>query len=339
MKQVGLIINSTIILCFTILFLAFPLKVFAGNLPAKVIVPTAGIPQNISYYVPWIFSTHEQPDFRASKTNSFTPQIVTILETTENGWALINTYNGEQWFYMNDNLRYIETHTGLFENKYDENPVGALSPQVVKIIEEDDNWLLIETWIGPKWVELSYIRPYVLLDVPAFNQRLLGYPTGCEIVSLGMMINYCIDIDIETMVSQMPLSDNPEEGFVGNPKSTAGFTIFPPALTSLLEPHLGSSYDMSGCSVKELKNQLNLGIPIVVWINGLGFNVHAVCLTGYDENGFYYNDPWTGVKNAFITYDDFYSIWDKPIFNKTSNTYYPSRKALSYFAIPNTTIE
>jgi len=334
MKLPVILINFPTILRFVItafvLYFTLPITVYAES-----VIDTDNAPKYILHHVPWRFDTYNQPNFKALKTNSFNPQTVTIIETSENGWALINTYNGEQWFYINDNLRFIENTMTLFESKYDEVPIASLSSQIVKIIEEDDNWLLIDTWLGLKWVDLLYIRPFIILDVPTLNQRHLGYPTGCEIVALCMMINHCIEVDIETLVSQMPLSTNPEEGFVGNPTSKSGFTIFPSAMSVLIDEYIGNSYDMSGCSIEDLKQHLNMEIPIVAWVNGLGFNVHAICLTGYDEEGFYYNDPWTGEKNSFITYDDFYLIWNKPIFYKQLNIYYSPRMALSYYSIQN----
>ncbi|MDR2648159.1 MAG: C39 family peptidase [Clostridiales bacterium] len=106
----------------------------------------------------------------------------------------------------------------------------------------------------------------------------------------------------------MPRSSDPDLGFSGNPASGGGFTIFPSAMMGLVNDYVGNPIDMTGSSIDDLKLKLSSDCPIVVWVAGLGFNVHAICLTGYDENGVYYNDPWTGVKNEFITYGKFLSI-------------------------------
>ena len=227
------------------------------------------------------------------------------------------------------NLYYIDKPTSVYNSIDDQISADFLDPQVVTVIEQKDNWLLIDTWMGEKWIKINSIRNSVLLDVPLLNQRDLGYPTGCEIVSLGMMINYQTKADIHTLISQMPLSDDPNYGFVGNPAVMSGFTVFPSALTPLAEEYLGQAVDMTGCGIYDLKAQLNLNCPIVVWVSGLGFNVHAICLTGYNEEGFYYNDPWKGSKNAFISYDYFYSIWNKPISGGSFTDSNGLRKALS----------
>jgi uncharacterized protein YvpB len=179
------------------------------------------------------------------------------------------------------------------------------------------------------------IRKTVRLDVPSYNQTALGYPLGCEIVSLAMMINFSVKMDINTLVdtiaAEMPRAENPNEGFRGDPASTNnGWTIFPKPLSALTEKYLGSAEDMTGCEAEDLKAKLNKDTPVEVWVNGLGWPVHALCLAGYDEQGFYYNDPATGEKDVFITYDAFDAIWSKPIYDRRLNISFPPNIALSY---------
>ncbi|STY43892.1 Uncharacterized protein conserved in bacteria [Listeria grayi] len=50
-----------------------------------------------------------------------------------------------------------------------------------------------------------------------------------------------------------------------------------------------------------------------------GFSVHALTLTGYDKNNFYYNDCWTGQKNVKIS---------KKALDNTWKTH--KRRAISY---------
>lgn len=174
------------------------------------------------------------------------------------------------------------------------------------------------------------LRDSVQLDVPIFNQQTLGYMSGCEIVSLGMLINYVTPVEITTLVAEMPRSADPTKGFRGEPTMSDGFTILPTALMGLTEKYLGQAKDMTGCSEQDLKEQLNTDHPIVIWVNGLGFNVHAICLTGYNQDGFFYNDPWTGAKDVFISEAEFSAIWNNPIFDEHLNISYPVHLALSY---------
>ncbi len=170
----------------------------------------------------------------------------------------------------------------------------------------------------------------ILLDVPAYNQRNLGYPTGCEMVATAMMIAYEHDINIHEFANTIPTNTNPYYGFRGNFKTTGGFSIMPKALVAPTAAYIPTAYDMSYCSTDDLIHQLGTGKPVVVLVNGLGWNVHAVCLTGYNENGFFYNDPWTGQKDAFIKYPAFNVIWNKAIYDKIYGKYYTETKALSY---------
>ncbi|GHV40173.1 hypothetical protein FACS189490_04980 [Clostridia bacterium] len=289
-------------------------------------------PEDITYYIPWEFIAYETPDFMARQICNYSPRTISVLKDNGEGWALIDTYYGEGWVNYKKNARYINKYMGLFDQKVGNVLLAVIEPQIVTIVDKDGIWLKIKTWMGDKWIDSTkdFFKPKAKIDVPIFDQRKLGYPTGCEIISVAMMINYEKKIAVKTIVSEMPRSNDPYKGFRGEPSAKGGFTVFPSALLSLTEKYMGSATDMTGCTTDELKKQLSRDIPVVVWVNGLGFNVHAVCLSGYDEKGFYYNDPWTGEKDAFIKYTDFYEIWNKPIYDSQTKVSYSARKALSY---------
>lgn len=171
----------------------------------------------------------------------------------------------------------------------------------------------------------------VLLDVPALNQVELGYPLGCEIVSLTMMISYTKQVELADIYTGLPRGENPNEGFRGDPASTSyGWTIFPKALIPLTEQYLDTALDMSACETEDLKDKLREQKPVMVWVVGLGWPVHCICLSGFDENGFYYNDPANGAKDVFISNDDFYEIWTKQIYDRKLGLEFPSKIAMSY---------
>jgi len=280
-----------------------------------------------AYLIDWKFTTYNEPSFTAQIGETFNPQTVSIIETNGD-WALINTYKGAQWVCLNKNMKYINKICDIYDDKNGEIIIGTLNPREVEIIAQDGDWLCVVTDFGNKWINPALPRKNVTLDVPSYNQQELGYPTGCEIISVGMMLNYENEVDVHALVEEMPRSSNPFLGFWGDPKSKSGFSVFPTALTGLVEKYAGSSDNMSGGTVDDLKNKLNKNIPVVVWVKGLGFNVHALCLSGYNETGFFYNDPWTGQKNAYLTYDNFYAMWNKVIYAGYPNT---AKMALSYF--------
>ncbi|SFC04001.1 Uncharacterized protein YvpB [Bacillus sp. 491mf] len=175
-------------------------------------------------------------------------------------------------------------------------------------------------WIDSRAVVQGSAYPY--LDVPIISQRDPYIParnlvSGCEITSVAMMLQYAgANVDKVQLAYEMPYSSfDPNQGFVGNPFGK-GWTIYPPALMDLVRKYTGSAINLTGL---EIKSNLDAGKPVVVWMTMHGFTVHAITLVGYDENYFYYNDPWTGEKNASMYWSDFYNNWS------TQN-----RRAISY---------
>ncbi|MFT8317007.1 MAG: C39 family peptidase [Sporolactobacillus sp.] len=141
------------------------------------------------------------------------------------------------------------------------------------------------------------------MNVPIVRQRP-ELPTGCEITAVTMMLRYKgIDISKLTLAKEMPRSTDgdPNQGFVGSPYLKSGSTIYPPALMNLVRGYAGSAVNLTGVTINELKDHLSDNKPIVIWGTFDGFNYHAVTLTGYTKDGFYYNDPWTGTSRTFST--------------------------------------
>jgi uncharacterized protein YvpB len=147
----------------------------------------------------------------------------------------------------------------------------------------------------------------VRLNVPLLLQ-LPNYPTGCEAASVAMMLRYAgHNVSIEDVVRIMPYhSSNPDLGFVGNPRTGSGWTIYPPALLGVVRSYTGSAADLTGTSLNGFKTYLRAGKPIACWIR-YGSGLHCVTITGFDERNFYYNDPYGG-KDKAISYADLTAI-------------------------------
>lgn len=137
-------------------------------------------------------------------------------------------------------------------------------------------------------------------------------PTGCEITSWTMMAAYAdIKIDKIQAADIMPSSPDPDQGFVGSPYSSSGgsLVIYPKGLASITKKYFGSFEDMTGCGLERLKEKLWDKHLVLIWVTRLdGFGSHTVALTGYDDGGFYYNDPWTG-DGAKISNEELNIIW------------------------------
>ena len=136
-------------------------------------------------------------------------------------------------------------------------------------------------------------------------------PTGCEMTAVTMMLRYAgVNINKFQVVAETPRSSNGDYGFVGNPYSPSGWWVFPTGIAPVVQRNLGTSQVMTGSSLQAIKDKLNIGHLVVVWMANMnGFVNHAITLTGYNNNGFFYNNPWTGQKEA-MSYGEFYGHWN-----------------------------
>jgi uncharacterized protein YvpB len=157
----------------------------------------------------------------------------------------------------------------------------------------------------------------VMLEVPLIMQ-LPELPTGCEATATAMMLQYAgspltkFDVAIE-----MPYDSDPSEGFVGNPFTEDGFTIYPQALMPLVYAQLGSAVDLTGATLADLRDFLRAGRPVCCWIADDRGYVHCVVVTGYENDAFYLNDPLEGYRTLIAS--EFEHLW--------ANN---ARRALSY---------
>ena len=228
-------------------------------------------------------------------------------------------------------LHHIGRYTPVFSHMGDVAPIDVVSLHIVQVLNRHNNWKQIRTLAGEKWIDMDWIPEEILLEVPSFDQQALGLPTGCEIVAVAMLINKYTEVDVLHLVNEMPRSYDPLLGFRGDPFTRNGFTILPPALMEITERYLGSAIDKTGATIEDIQAHLALERPVVVWVRGMfGFNVHAITLTGFNQSGFFYNDPWLGGKNEFITYQNFLAMWEDPIRDFRLNRVYPVRMALGH---------
>ncbi|WP_218775555.1 C39 family peptidase [Oceanobacillus senegalensis] len=161
----------------------------------------------------------------------------------------------------------------------------------------------------------------IQLNVPVIGQ-LPELPTGCEITAVTMMLQYKgVSVDKITLANEMPrASKDPDLGYVGDPFTPDGWTIYPTALVELVKRYCGSSVNLTGTDGNELEKHLSNGKPIVVLVSPMHrFTVHAITITGYDEQFYFYNDPWTAKKDVKMKKEKFYQIWEKQ--NKRALTY------------------
>lgn len=138
-------------------------------------------------------------------------------------------------------------------------------------------------------------------------------PTGCEITSWTMMASYAgVDMNKIRAANLMPASSDPNQGFVGSPYSSSGggLVVYPGGLKSITEERLGGFVDMTGCTLDDLREKLWERHLVLIWVTRLdGFDSHTVALTGYDAEGFFFNDPWTG-EESWLSEEELTEFWE-----------------------------
>ena len=175
------------------------------------------------------------------------------------------------------------------------------------------------------------------IEVPYLDQSG-AYPTGCESVSAVMLLQYLgYDISVDTFIEQYLEKEDFEElegvwygpdprtHFCGSPYDEDSFGCYAPVICKALEKILGDAYEVSDRTGTEIdiliREYIDREMPVVFWacINmrepitgpqwklketGETFtwisNEHCMLLVGYDEEGYYFNDPYDN--NGVIRY-------------------------------------
>lgn len=171
-----------------------------------------------------------------------------------------------------------------------------------------------------------------LIDVPYINQRK-KYPTGCESVSAVMALMYAgYDITPEDFIdnylpkSPAPYIDdsgklfgyNPYRFFIGDPYSADGWGCYYPVIgrciSRIIDKDRHRVVRIRNASMSALTSYTDRDIPVIIWATQ-GMNEakrsqswilknserkftwvtpnHCLLLVGYDDTGYYFNDPLT----------------------------------------------
>ncbi len=175
---------------------------------------------------------------------------------------------------------------------------------------------------------------FVCIDVPYISQKE-EYPTGCELVSASMLLSfYGFDITAGELIDEGYINQadieysyddknriycsDPNEAFIGDPRTENGYGCYAPVLLEGLEKYLEDEYfdvvNLSEISLHDLCIEyIDFGEPVIVWASidmnqtvvsenawtiketGEKFNwisnEHCLVLVGYDDENYYFNDP------------------------------------------------
>lgn len=170
-----------------------------------------------------------------------------------------------------------------------------------------------------------------LIRVPYIDQTG-RYPTGCECVSAVMLLQYLgyelsVDEFIEKYLEKQDFrkqdeklyGPDPRKVFAGSPYDAESMGCYAPVIVKTLEKFFNSAenwnpVDVSGVPMERLTEEyIDNDIPVIFWATldlkeyipgpewiladtGEIFtwrsNEHCMLLVGYDEEKYYFNDPW-----------------------------------------------
>jgi uncharacterized protein YvpB len=140
-----------------------------------------------------------------------------------------------------------------------------------------------------KVTEKTDVRNSLLINAP-FISQWPELPTGCEVTSAAMLLNYYGFKADKYALSwdYLPIADpvfyfdddgnyygpDPYKYFIGDPEMFEGFGCYAPVIEGMLNKYLqdnSSKYralDISGCNFDYLIKCLNEEKPVMVWANG-----------------------------------------------------------------------
>ena len=173
--------------------------------------------------------------------------------------------------------------------------------------------------------------PIKLLDVPYINQNA-KYPSGCESVSAVMALNYAgYGITPEEFIDNyLPKASapyiengkcfgyNPSKVFLGDPYSKKGWGCYSPVIWRCLNQIIDKSnhdvVNLHNATLGELCFYIDNDTPVIIWATqgmsrpkkSQSWTIidsdraftwvspnHCLLLVGYDDTGYYFNDPLT----------------------------------------------
>jgi len=171
-----------------------------------------------------------------------------------------------------------------------------------------------------------------------FVEGLVGhgqtYPLSCESRSAADLAQYWgIAVSEVAFFENLPVSDNPEKGFVGSVFGTWGQTppnpygVHAKPVAKLLRAYGLDATARRGMTVADIKNEIANDRPVMVWVIGRvwqgtpieytasdGETVivaqyeHSMIAYGYDLSGIYLMDAGSGARQAY-SYDVFKASW------------------------------
>lgn len=162
------------------------------------------------------------------------------------------------------------------------------------------------------------------LPASAYISGLVGrkqsYPLSCESRSAADLAAFWgVSVTESTFFNNLPKSDNPDEGFVGDVYGAWGqvppkpYGVHARPVAKLLRQYGLEARAKHGLSWKDLRTEIAEGRPVIVWVVGIVWSgsaqsytakdgsvvtvapyEHTMIMIGYDENNVYLVDSGSG---------------------------------------------
>jgi uncharacterized protein YvpB/cell division protein FtsB len=179
----------------------------------------------------------------------------------------------------------------------------------------------IESWKNVRPEEISSAE--VKLDVPRYKQ---AHSLTCEASAASMVANfYRIPLSEEGITETLPRDENPNLGFRGRldgvPGGLTDYGVYAEPIREVLAANgLEATYVEDG--LDGITKALNKEHPVIAWVTyrlrveqpveitlSTGQEVkmvnyeHTVVVTGYNQEGFWVNDPYDGKEHFYKSTD------------------------------------
>ena len=203
-------------------------------------------------------------------------------------------------------------------------------------VSEEDQQLLSQIVVDGSPIENDAIAAIASTQAPftdqvgVINQNSAGLPSGCEVVSLAVLLQSLgFDVDPTLIADEYLIMDgNFGTGYAGSPYGAGGG--YPPGIVDAANGYLLTSgsdahaYDLTGTSFDGLKGLVWHGYPVLVWSTLFGeepmfsdtydgdmewyVNEHCVVVFGVTDEGVLISDPIEGY--AVCDEEEFARIYD-----------------------------
>ena len=251
-----------------------------------------------------------------------------LTELEENNLVIDDEISLEAVKKEKNNLKE-ENIENLFEKQ--KQIVETLNQEIAslesKIVGLESNVKTLEQEYSKLLKEYENNNKFYITDFPLINQYP-NYPTGCETVSLTMLLQYHgINVTPDDIINELPKGSvpytkngitygaNPEVEFVGSPYNSSSYGIYEKPLAEVANKFKSGITIATGTNFDDILKIVSTGKPVLVWTSMYlaspytstswiyeptgeriywKANEHAVVIIGYTRDKVIIADPLGG---------------------------------------------